>query len=76
MYIENYFKSGKPKKHIDRVKSLEGLMVMFEDMNEGKVFKESEVSNNFSKRNIVFDDGTKENLWEAMKKFGFKVLIK
>jgi hypothetical protein len=71
MYIQNYFKDGRPKKYKNKVVNLKQLLNMFEDMNGSKEFKEFEIDNNFSKRDIVFEDGSKENLWKVMQNYGF-----
>ena len=71
MYIQEYFKSGKPYKSKKNIKSLDWLMNLLENMNESKIFKSSEVEDNFNKRAIVVA-GKELNMWEVMKEYGFK----
>jgi hypothetical protein len=74
MYIQSYFKSGKPRKYNHKVKSIESTMELFESMNDGKASIQYDVDTNFSKRDFVYDDGTKINFWELMKKHGFFII--
>jgi hypothetical protein len=62
-------------KYTNKVKSVSGLMELFADMNGGKGFPESEVTNNFNTRNFVYADGTKVNLWTLMVENGFYVKL-
>ena len=71
MYIQGYFKSGKPKRYCSNRKSfqsVESIVNLFISMNGSKQFKD--VETNFKLRDIVYNDGTKRNLWEVMTEFG------
>ena len=68
MYIQNYFKSGKPTKYKTHFNNIKELIDLLIEMNNGKVFKG--VDNNFKRRDIVYDNGNKENMWEVMRKSG------
>lgn len=68
MYIQNYFKSGKPKKSTNHVESVESIVNLLINMNGSKIFKDA--NTNFKLRDLVYDDGTKKNLWEIMTEFG------
>ncbi len=71
MHIQDYFKNGKAKKHVHTIKSVDGVVSLFFAMNsDSKEFDEWDVDRNFKTRNIVFDNGSKQNLWEVMVKFG------
>jgi hypothetical protein len=73
MHIQSYFKNGKAKKYINKVKSIKVLFDLFEDMNEGKCFSTVK-ADNFSKRDFVYSDGSRVNLWGLMKQNGFFVI--
>jgi len=68
MYIQNYFKSGKPKKSRNEIKSLDDMVKLFISLNNSKFFKN--VNTNYKKRDVIFDDGTKKNLWSIMQEYG------
>lgn len=75
MYIQEYFKNGKLKKTVKEIDSIKSLMDLFEGMLNGKDVPFEMVTNNFYRRDIVFDDGTKQNLWCVMKENGFEIAL-
>jgi hypothetical protein len=73
MYIQDYFKSGKLKKSKKPFDSIPELMNLFKEMNGGLEFKKDEVENNFKRRDIIFNNDSKKNLWNIMEEYGFKI---
>jgi len=68
MYIQEYFKNGKPKaskKPFDNIDSLVELLI---EMNGSNTFNDAD--SNFKRRDLVMEDGSKINMWDAMVKRG------
>ena len=70
MYIQNYFKDGRPKKSRNYFKSIEQLMNLIVEMNNGYNFSKYDVLENFSKRDLILDDSSILNFWTALQRFG------
>lgn len=71
MYIQEYFKNGKPHKGKKQFKDVDSLVELLIEMNGSKTFADADT--NFKKRDLVMNDGTKINMWKAMVERGCNV---
>ena len=71
LFIQSYFQNGKAKKHNHRFSSEKEITTLFEFLHEGKAVRKNKVKENFSKRDIIYPDGSKVNLWKFLSENGF-----
>jgi len=68
MYIQEYFKNGKAKVGKKPFDNIDNLVELLIEMNGSSIFNDAD--ENFKRRDLIMDNGTKINMWDAMVERG------